>query len=227
MINVFQFTHPGRGATGEGAEPEVHLYVSIHAPREGCDVLGSTQYDLLQEFQFTHPGRGATKAATSSTSARASFNSRTPGGVRRAGVRRTRREPQVSIHAPREGCDSAGRGCSPRQVRFNSRTPGGVRLGQFLMPQRAVSVSIHAPREGCDLRLAIRLLLPRVSIHAPREGCDSRVLTLLHPDSDCFNSRTPGGVRPPRYRTRRRGGHVSIHAPREGCDDYRWAGGDR
>ena len=56
----FQFTHPGRGATGLAGIILLAGDVSIHAPREGCDVLGSTQYDLLQEFQFTHPGRGAT-----------------------------------------------------------------------------------------------------------------------------------------------------------------------
>ena len=35
-------------------------FVSIHAPREGCDVgvLGTQVARLL--FQFTHPGRGAT-----------------------------------------------------------------------------------------------------------------------------------------------------------------------
>ena len=34
--------------------------VSIHAPREGCDVVASHVFDYVPLFQFTHPGRGAT-----------------------------------------------------------------------------------------------------------------------------------------------------------------------
>ena len=62
----------------------VAFIVSIHAPREGCDLNG---WDYTLEgikFQFTHPGRGATvelllEAVTT----------------------------LVSIHAPREGCDGS------------------------------------------------------------------------------------------------------------------------
>ena len=79
----FQFTHPGRGATTPtqtyisrassfnsrtpgGVRPNPWaslrnaLCVSIHAPREGCDVHipARTLSGIL--FQFTHPGRGAT-----------------------------------------------------------------------------------------------------------------------------------------------------------------------
>ena len=33
--------------------------VSIHAPREGCDMT-PLEVQMMQAFQFTHPGRGAT-----------------------------------------------------------------------------------------------------------------------------------------------------------------------
>ena len=36
--------------------------VSIHAPREGCDTDIFIPDALDYEFQFTHPGRGATQA---------------------------------------------------------------------------------------------------------------------------------------------------------------------
>ena len=58
------------------------FFVSIHAPREGCDSTDKTNY-----------------------TAYASFNSRTPGGVRLDGDTDTMPSPAVSIHAPREGCD--------------------------------------------------------------------------------------------------------------------------
>ena len=56
---LFQFTHPGRGATGK-------------------DALNGE----YSKFQFTHPGRGATDARLCRLFAVYSFNSRTPGGVR-------------------------------------------------------------------------------------------------------------------------------------------------
>ena len=34
--------------------------VSIHAPREGCDLIRKGFLTAYSVFQFTHPGRGAT-----------------------------------------------------------------------------------------------------------------------------------------------------------------------
>ena len=58
-------------------------------------------------FQFTHPGRGATVRTSFHHLATRSFNSRTPGGVRRT----------LSLNL------------FLKHYCFNSRTPGGVRLG--------------------------------------------------------------------------------------------------
>ena len=57
---MFQFTHPGRGATYGVDVPRGRGEVSIHAPREGCDSTRSIRAIYAIEFQFTHPGRGAT-----------------------------------------------------------------------------------------------------------------------------------------------------------------------
>ena len=84
IYKMFQFTHPGRGATSSSAGDSEEATVSIHAPREGCDDRPDRPKDGQVGFQFTHPGRGAT----------------VPKGVRLA-------IPEVSIHAPREGCDFA------------------------------------------------------------------------------------------------------------------------
>ena len=59
-----------------------HHIISIHAPREGCDVL-DWEPGGHWTFQSTHPVRGATNYL----------------GVREI------LQP-ISIHAPREGCDS-------------------------------------------------------------------------------------------------------------------------
>ena len=169
----FQFTHPGRGATPRPrrvssprqcfnsrtpggvrrtASQAHHLFdgVSIHAPREGCDTVVVFLQHIVKAFQFTHPGRGATTGSGDPLPRLPSFNSRTPGGVRRLCFSRSSRSSRVSIHAPREGCDVSVIfvGLSPRS--FNSRTPGGVRLHFTSDDLLSRPVSIHAPREGCD-----------------------------------------------------------------------------
>ena len=58
--DLFQFTHPGRGATP----------------------LTLTIITIMEQFQFTHPGRGATPSSSWTRRIHFSFNSRTPGGVR-------------------------------------------------------------------------------------------------------------------------------------------------
>ena len=170
-VIVFQFTHPGRGATWNR--------------RHSYSGLG---------FQFTHPGRGATEGQCLHSHHACSFNSRTPGGVRqwslgecidapefqfthpgrgatfRTVLRRRRPKfqfthpgrgatpkdyftgvvPSVSIHAPREGCDNSYGYYPALASCFNSRTPGGVRLIINYPISMTSIVSIHAPREGCD-----------------------------------------------------------------------------
>ena len=129
----FQFTHPGRGATEmdgacahqedvsihaprEGCDTDWYCHeqgkeVSIHAPREGCDVYSFFLSCLFKLFQFTHPGRGATGRGGVTPPLTLSFNSRTPGGVRPCGAVNSVVPWDVSIHAPREGCDFIGESC--------------------------------------------------------------------------------------------------------------------
>ena len=77
------------------------------------------------------------------------FYPRSPRGERRCTWCRPGRQPQISIHAPREGSDPA-----------------------FLFPVVSDFISIHAPREGSD-RIAFQGLCQNlISIHAPREGSD-------------------------------------------------------
>ena len=235
---MFQFTHPGRGATPNFAPSWLLRQVSIHAPREGCD---SAQ------------GRSAPR--------RQRFNSRTPGGVRREGFYRLSVEYQVSIHAPREGCDKCvtsstyypptfqfthpGRGAtSCAYVRsdepsFNSRTPGGVRLFesalianagkfQFTHPGRGATLSrtspttttafqfTHPGRGATGIKTSKEYIF-EVSIHAPREGCDYEAVE-IYADYFCVSIHAPREGCDRRQLARVLGDRVSIHAPREGCD---------
>ena len=123
----------------------------------------------------------------------------------------------VSIHAPREGCDRAGYSPADYMSSFNSRTPGGVRLQAFGCDKIFSEFQFTHPGRGATLEgLPSRSLL-HVSIHAPREGCDILQFKQARQKKG-FNSRTPGGVRHPRPHVALCTLRVSIHAPREGCD---------
>ena len=124
----FQFTHPVRGATHWIAHSDNPRYVSIHAPRAGCDT---------SSLAIAWLGR--------------CFNSRTPCGVRRYGINHIINDVlSVSIHAPRAGCDTSSLAIAWLGRCFNSRTPCGVRLTTGDITKRLARVSIHAPRVGCD-----------------------------------------------------------------------------
>ena len=153
----FQFTHPGRGATQMPRQKRELTAVSIHAPREGCD-------------NTTRPVHACT----------ASFNSRTPGGVRR---------------------DLTPTSGGPR--RFNSRTPGGVRL-VCSQPLSWPSVfQFTHPGRGATLAKRPTQQIHDVSIHAPREGCDQsgqlagrefEVFQFTHPGRGATSSSRPSIV---------------------------------
>ena len=78
----------------------------------------------------------------------------------------------ISIHAPRVGCDGSGSGGSADAQEFQSTHPvwgatGGGAGGELLL-----AISIHAPRVGCDSRARVNRYDFKISIHAPRVGCD-------------------------------------------------------
>ena len=98
--NIFQSTHPVRGATGHapltemtpqisihapregcdfgmGAVPQ-QPHISIHAPREGCDPLSLSLIAVAYRFQSTHPVRGATCSPILIRWSIRYFNPRTP-----------------------------------------------------------------------------------------------------------------------------------------------------
>ena len=110
---VFQFTHPGKGATHPG---------------QGV-------YRSSYKFQFTHPGQGATPPTSPPRSSSLSFNSRTLGRVRRESTTFDSKRFKVSIHAPWEGCDSAVSQPPSSDTGFNSRTLGRVRHQNYCMVQ--------------------------------------------------------------------------------------------
>ena len=125
---------------------------------------------------------------------------------------------EISIHAPRAGCD------------FKAE-----------LERVKAEISIHAPRAGCDLRPSFHVLLyyhfnPRTpcgvrpfvspsSCHSrrnfnPRTPCGVRLLRHIQSARQgYFNPRTPCGVRLLFHASIADRWLISIHAPRAGCDE--------
>ena len=129
---------------------EDEVQVSIHAPREGCDLERPPPLGIIFGFNSRTPGGVRLILSIFGLKWIISFNSRTPGGVRLAWVEFHGWDIKVSIHAPREGCDSVLSVWTMWRYSFNSRTPGGVRRRRSISRIINAKVSIHAPREGCD-----------------------------------------------------------------------------
>ena len=147
--SVFQFTHPGKGATPQG----FHVHTT-------------------SAFQFTHPGKGATFGRCYFIPIHQGFNSRTLGRVRREDAWGKLKHFRVSIHAPWEGCDlypivdppptcvsihAPWEGCDFLLPIFQSvlqwfqfTHPGKGATALALGLSAEATVSIHAPWEGCD-----------------------------------------------------------------------------
>ena len=145
--------------------------VSIHAPREGCDLCSDRIHRLGDGFNSRTPGGVRPALSLCAGLSEVGFNSRTPGGVRLY-----RSILSTSIRCFNSRTPGGVRRIRERQGHceksFNSRTPGGVRLSLCTFILHICPVSIHAPREGCDIVVNFLVRKQAVSIHAPREGCD-------------------------------------------------------
>ena len=131
-------------------------YVSIHAPREGCDLSNCSYLSFDPLFQFTHPGRGAT-IEIDLMKANAEFQFTHPG----------RGATQNQL-------------ISSQVEKFQFTHPGRGATGKVVIVIAESDVSIHAPREGCDkIYYDFYRRQDYVSIHAPREGCDIKIKMLI------------------------------------------------
>ena len=125
----------------------------------------------IRWFQFTHPGRGAT-SQRSPACYKSGFQFTHPGRGATALVGHFHLRVDVSIHAPREGCDDLADDFYPQCRGFNSRTPGGVRLRMFERGLPVDRFQFTHPGRGATPIPWCSVSTKQVSIHAPREGCD-------------------------------------------------------
>ena len=136
MLPEFQSTLPVRGATGSESIVDKRMVISIHAPREGSDLIACVAHDGLHQFQYTLPVRGATPT-TVTLRRRFSFQSTLP-------VR----------GATRRGCMDGG------MFIFQSTLPVRGATQYFVASEHGHGISIHAPREGSDKTVFVSVEAP-------------------------------------------------------------------
>ena len=192
-LDLFQSTHPLRGATSQKLPRRRGRWISIHAPLAGCDLEAYTCRCSIQ-ISIHAPLAGCDCRRSLCPRRAGNFNPRTPCGVRptRGAGRSTWKIFQsthplrgataiikclsdcgtISIHAPLAGCDLALALIRALRRYFNPRTPCGVRRRLNILCSNPFSISIHAPLAGCDL------------------PAKSRKNSAMN-----FNPRTPCGVR--------------------------------
>ena len=123
--------------------------VSMHAPRAGCDLDWKMLEAQAGVFQSTHPGRSATSPSFQ-LRLLFLFQSTHPGRGATADETSEAGDDNVSIHAPRAGCDRLTGRILVLSLMFQSTHPGRGATLRKTFNKSAPSVSIHAPRAGCD-----------------------------------------------------------------------------
>ena len=125
---MFQFTHPGKGATNERVRIYAYVTFQFTHPGKGATIAPFSRPSITRPFQFTHPGKGATALVSSSTAIIAVSIHAPWEGCDAEKEKILNRLQRVSIHAPWEGCDAYVVAYAFWLVCFNSRTLGRVRL---------------------------------------------------------------------------------------------------
>ena len=150
---MFQFTHPGKGATYASTRDEV----------------------MALRFNSRTLGRVRRGAGSRGYCLQWCFNSRTLGRVRLRSKRALLENSEFQFTHPGKGATKDGRGAVEDLERFNSRTLGRVRRRHIHRLRILRMFQFTHPGKGATLRLHKLSTPPLVSIHAPWEGCDSVV----------------------------------------------------
>ena len=128
---AFQSTPPARGATPPDTVSAVSGGISIHAPREGGDIIPRIAW-YVKRISIHAPREGGDGDIPDATAWTVQFQSTPPARGATATPLKARHIYKISIHAPREGGDLLGDGLLAAPRDFNPRPPRGgrqLRLG--------------------------------------------------------------------------------------------------
>ena len=196
---IFQSTHPVWGATPGDLWGGGDLWISIHAPRVGCD-KGGWCYLVKGKISIHAPRVGCDPPGQDGPAEERNFNPRTPCGVRPQNQWLYIYPKEISIHAPRVGCDWLAGSAAAGNLEFQSTHPvwGATGKTDRAELRRLIFQSTH-PVWGATIKGTSMEPRMMISIHAPRVGCDTRG-SMAKAIAMNFNPRTPCGVRPYRGR---------------------------
>ena len=144
--------------------------ISIHAPREGSDLLCISRHLVLSNFNPRSP-RGERQLPCRMAQADRDFNPRSPRGERLCRYF-----------------------CFRPNYYFNPRSPRGERPHTAIAIISAILFQSTLPARGATSERRRAQMLHDISIHAPREGSDC-VLLLCFCVCNYFNPRSPRGER--------------------------------
>ena len=123
VADAFQSTPPVKAATFASDIADYILSISIHAAREGGDVLSVLCYEIMTKFQSTPPVKAATCSPVSGIIQVSNISIH----AAREGGDHVNKSPLVnggiSIHAAREGGDTLTHWQPMRLDHFNPRRP--------------------------------------------------------------------------------------------------------
>ena len=191
---AFQSTTPVWDATWDLCGSLLARFISIHAPRMGCDMPPCFTCPKVVNFNPRTP-YGMRHMKILPISLHSYFNPRTPYGMRLKGSLHAYFLIDISIHAPRMGCDrisisalslltsfqsthpvwDATCRCNYRLIdstNFNPRTPYGMRHDNTYTTGTYMGFQSTHPVWDATRRVAVSLVMYFISIHAPRMGCD-------------------------------------------------------
>ena len=197
QLHLFQSTHPVWGAT-QSISRKRNANRDFN-PRTPCGVRPPSlpaRCTSLCDFNPRTPCGVRQGSALQTLPPGSNFNPRTPCGVRQPFIAPRLHQYQISIHAPRVGCDHGRH--SPIQLADEFQSTHPVWGATWYEPQPPGWWKNFNPRTPCGVRLCITTP-PQIK---PVD----------------FNPRTPCGVRPAIIPWTRPAKNISIHAPRVGCD---------
>ena len=152
MLSLFQSTPPARGATVSPACLINYVKISIHAPREGGDLITPKKARVNKYFN-PRPPRGGRLGRIEKFQSELGFQSTPPARGATSLPPRLMMIFSISIHAPREGGD--GRRCfgnAPR-MDFNPRPPRGGRRRSSKRWLKALRFQSTPPARGATAKM--------------------------------------------------------------------------
>ena len=148
------------------------IYISIHAPREGSDVLSVRAICYTARFQSTLPARGATGSARTFFEKRNNFNPRSPRGERLDFVDELISPRQFQSTLPARGATTSTVMSRYLSRDFNPRSPRGERPLMKVNAPLSSKFQSTLPARGATPKPRADQADMSISIHAPREGSD-------------------------------------------------------